>query len=217
MLEANPSFTPSDVFENLVFKTILENGALRICSPEGNILKITPDILDRIEIPDSLNSEYFPNNYHYGDVYSDKRSIRWNGIPLFFERTYYTISLDEYRNLKKIASENIKEEDLFHTIGLMFELDPFWGMVEKFEGFSLCALTDLMPEVIESVELKDNSKTFYSKDRGRPSKKKEIKEFYEATFPNGHKSWKEVGARLLKDQGIDVHIDTIKRALGQKK
>lgn len=87
----HPDLTSSDGFENLVFDTIIENEALRICSPEGQILKISDDILEKIEIDEELKNERFPFAHFYGLVenfleFPETESIRWTGMPLFFER-----------------------------------------------------------------------------------------------------------------------------------
>ena len=210
----NPDHTPSDVFENLVFDVILEADALRLCSPEGQILKISAEILDRIGVPKELRTQNFPSIYHYMDSVSDDCSLRWSTIPLFFDRMTYTVSLSEYRNLRTLALKEVSEEEIFEFLALGFEADPFWAIVERFEGYSLCAVSDRIPSEIRNWDGVSGHIT--SQTRGRPSQRKDIRMFYEAHFPKGHASWKEANAKLREVTGIDVHVDTLKRAIGQK-
>lgn len=212
-IEKYPYQTPSDAYENLVFKTILENDALRICSPTGTILKVSEEILDKIDMLDFFSPESFPISHFAGLVRDESGEVKWRGMPLFFERHYYTVSLSNYREYKKVALNEYREEELWDAVCLPFELDPLWHLVEQFEGYSLCAVADKLPNEIHNRA--GELETFIRNKRGRPTERKAILAFYTKNFGNGHSSWKQVQNDLLSQTGIDVHIDTIKRALGK--
>lgn len=195
-------------------KTILENGALRICSPTGDVLKVSEEILDKIDIGDFFSPECFPMPQFAGLVKNEFGEARWRGMPLFFERSHYTVSLSNYRNFKKVALNEFRDEELWGAVGLPFEREDFWRLVEQFEGYSLCAVTDNIPSEIHNRAGK--LETFIRNKRGRPTERKEILAFYNKNFETGHGSWKQVQNDLRSQTGIDVHIDTIKRALGRK-
>jgi len=203
--------TSSDKFESLVFDTLLENDALRICSPQGIVMKVSDEILDQIDILDFIDAKYFPIEYFHELLDTELGQKRWTGMPLFFERTHYTITLSSYREYKKVALTIFDEHELWETLGLPFELDVMWGLVASLEGYALCAVECMIPNEIHTLQNRERS--FISKKRGRPSFRPEILAFYKDNFQNGHKSWKQVQNKWIAETGHNVSLDTIKRAV----
>lgn len=220
--DANSNFTRSDAFESFVLNTITENDALRMCLPNGTILKVGSEILDRVLVSDVLPNET-PPAIQFGDSRNPEETSekRWASMPLFFVRPYYIVSLENYRALKTAAvnafPKDYSADDIWAATALPFELDPLWGVLGKFEGASLCAIMDRMPKII----LQSSSEELGSKTTlkaGRPSKLPQVRRAYEKVYPNGHgaDTWKEVANNLADTSGVTVHVDTIKRALGLK-
>ncbi len=114
--------TKSDAFEALVFDTILDNDALRICSPQGVVMKVSDEILDRINILEFIDAEHFPREHFYDLFDYDGEEKRWAGMPLFFERGHYTILLKSYREYKKVALKVFNEADLWEASGLCWRI-----------------------------------------------------------------------------------------------
>jgi len=216
----------SEKKERLVFQAILKNDALRVCLPDGTILKIHHEILDMVSLSDVFICAKIPDS-SFGSL--DQSNDFWAscrnpeiGMPLFFTRPYYLLSLENYKALKvavdKAFPKDYNQDDIWAATCLPFESDPMWPVVSKFEGASLCAVSDKIPKKISLRNFQKSKGGRPSNKGGRPSNKPEIVEFYQKHYPNrnGSDSWKEVNAKLLEITGIDVHEDTIKRALDLK-
>lgn len=109
-IEKYPYQTPSDAYENLVFKTILENDALRICSPTGTILKVSEEILDKIDMLDFFSPESFPISHFAGLVRDESGEVKWRGMPLFLNGTITPSLFLIIENTKRLLSMSIEKK-----------------------------------------------------------------------------------------------------------
>ena len=226
----NQRLTISDAFEAFVLDAILDRDALRLCSPEGRIFKIEDSIVDWFEIDESLERLVFQHST-FADISSEsyiQKTLgafenswqatigRWTRFPMYFEREHYTISLQALRRYKEVALTMLAENELFNVLSLRFDEDPFWAVVERFEGYALCAVSEKMPQTLSNT-VGIEMQLAVNRKGGRPSKQQGLCEFYKIHFPNGHETWKQVQKKYFELHGENISIDTFRRALGYRK
>ena len=143
-----------DIIENKQFSLLLELSSVHLSSPTGQVVRFaSEEIFDKIDFPDELEAVLEPQmevqlgiqRAHISheiavEVYGSdsSESVPRPAMPLFFQRPYYTVTLNNYRTLRELAKKYWKTDDVSEALALSFENDPFWQIIEKFEGWSMC-------------------------------------------------------------------------------
>ena len=144
-----------DIVENRYFSLLLNSSSVHLSSPTGQVVRFSSEeIFDKIDFPSELEEFLDPTmeaklGIHRAHISHDIAVELYGSgasgahprpaMPLFFQRHYYTVTLKNYRTLRELAQRKWKADDVSETLGLFFEDDPFWEIVEKFEGWSMCA------------------------------------------------------------------------------
>lgn len=147
-----------DMIENKCFSLLLEKSAVHLCSPSGTVVRFWgAEIFDKVDFPKELEPFLDPiTEAQLGvrkPIVSHEIAVDYFGVdgsdsmprpalPLFFQRSYYVVSLKNYRLLRELALRKWNPEEVNDALALNFELDPFWDIIQRFEGWSICAPRD---------------------------------------------------------------------------
>ena len=129
------------------------------------------------------------------------------GVPFFYQRQSYTISLKVYDHMKKF---NCAEIDYVKETG---------EFLRPYEGFSLCT-----PEIhangkwLEYWKKRIPEEIIPRSSIGRPRTREKAVTDYKASFPIGHKqeTWPQIMKKIKDKTGNTYSSDTLKRGLGLK-
>jgi hypothetical protein len=124
----NSETTYSDDFEIALFDFIYESESLRICSPSGVLLKIDDEILVTLGFGDGTITN--------DDWKSVGQPCGFSTVPLYFERTSYTISQTNSDFMDRLHSRQMGGK--CDSVSKLLRRNS--KVLQNFDGWALCVL-----------------------------------------------------------------------------